>query len=544
MSFPNPSPWPPTNYGSSNLLRQSYFIQYVDVSGPTTLRSDSSMNGNLFVSQTIYPTGGINQTSTINNYTVVADSTTAARLFVTNNTTLYGNLYAYGNTISNGDVSMNSRLFVNGDVSMNSRLFVTSDVSMGGRLFVGNDVFLKGRLNVYEYTNTNIVYTDVTTSNYSLVIAEDLSLNGRLFTSKDATISGINVGVGGGGNNTNVAIGLNSLANNLASTATINGWLNIAIGPNALSTNVYGWSNVAIGQNALNLVNSPNDLNAQGSKNVAIGVNAGNVISSGYQNTVFGSGSLSSNTIGYMNTAIGAFCGNNNITGNYNTYLGYNANANSNAIAYGNSTAIGVGSTITASNQIVLGTAAEYVNIPSTTVSNGTSSGALVVGGGVGISGSLNIGGNVASGQPQTWYITGAGSNGTTGGGGVYGASNSTSGAYFSSVTIYGGAVSSQWNTATGTFTVPSAGLYNILLCVFSNSPNTSGRTMIFVASGTSLSSQYCSFDNSALGEQTWEWGITLYFSSGGTFYFKNDGNSMVLYYNPFHTTLTITKIY
>ena len=77
----NPSPWPPTNSGNSNVLRQTYFVNYIDVSGPTTLRSDSSMNGNVFVSQTIYPTGGINQTSTSPNVntTVVTDNTAQTR---------------------------------------------------------------------------------------------------------------------------------------------------------------------------------------------------------------------------------------------------------------------------------------------------------------------------------------------------------------------------------------------------------------------------------------------------------------------------------
>jgi len=150
---------------------------------------------------------------------------------VSNNTDISGTLTSYGTVttrsdiIANnrlyiqGDVSMNSRLFVNGDVSMNSRLFVSSEVSMNARLFVsndvsmngnlytlgrtilqgdlslnsrlfvGNDVIIAGRLNVFEYTNRNIVYTNVTTTEYTFIVAEDMSLNGRLNVNFDASLN-------------------------------------------------------------------------------------------------------------------------------------------------------------------------------------------------------------------------------------------------------------------------------------------------------------------------------------------------------------------
>jgi hypothetical protein len=75
------------------------------------------------------------------------------------------------------------------DITMNNRLFVAGDVSMNSRLFVGNDVIINGRLNVYEYTNTNLMYTNVTTTNYTLIIAEDISLNGRLNVNYDASLN-------------------------------------------------------------------------------------------------------------------------------------------------------------------------------------------------------------------------------------------------------------------------------------------------------------------------------------------------------------------
>jgi hypothetical protein len=60
---------------------------------------------------------------------------------------------------------------------------------MNSRLFVGNDVIINGRLNVYEYTNNNVIYTNVTTSHYTLISAEDMSLNGRLNLNYDTSMN-------------------------------------------------------------------------------------------------------------------------------------------------------------------------------------------------------------------------------------------------------------------------------------------------------------------------------------------------------------------
>ena len=232
------------------------------------------------------------------------------------------------------------------DVSGTARF--TSDVSINGNLVVG------GALTVQQLQNKNIINT--TTTNYQLIVSEDLSLNGRLFVSKDASINGISVGTGGGSSIYNVAIGYNALVNN---SLAVSGVSNIAIGYGALTTNVNAYQNIAIGQNSLNLANGSSGSN--GSQNVAIGVDTGKAITTGTQNAIFGSGSLNATTTGGFNTAIGAFCGTVNVSGSYNTYLGFGANAGANN--YSNSTAIGYNSAISASNQIVLGTASEKVYV-------------------------------------------------------------------------------------------------------------------------------------------------------------------------------------
>ena len=148
--------------------------------GRTINQGDVSMNSRLFVN------GDVSMNSRL---FVMSDVSMNARLFVSGDSSFNGNLYTLGSTINQGDVSMNSLLFISGDVSMNSNLFVKGDLSLNMRLFVGNDVVISGRLNVYEYTNNSVIYTNVTTSNYTLIIAEDLSLNGRLNLTYDASMN-------------------------------------------------------------------------------------------------------------------------------------------------------------------------------------------------------------------------------------------------------------------------------------------------------------------------------------------------------------------
>jgi hypothetical protein len=86
-------------------------------------------------------------------------------------------------------------------------------------------------------------------------------------------------------------------------------------------------------------------------------------------NTAFGHYALPNVTTGGTNTAIGANAGGINggiglTIGTNNTFLGADTNVAVSATAYNKSTAIGSGAIITASNQIVMGTATETVSIP------------------------------------------------------------------------------------------------------------------------------------------------------------------------------------
>jgi hypothetical protein len=86
-----------------------------------------------------------------------------------------------------------------------------------------------------------------------------------------------------------------------------------------------------------------------------------------------GDGALGDNTTGSNNTAVGTTAGVGSPalqTGTNNTYLGDSATAN--ADGYTNSTALGYGATITASNQIMLGNTSVTTVTTSASVGIGT----------------------------------------------------------------------------------------------------------------------------------------------------------------------------
>ena len=90
---------------------------------------------------------------------------------------------------------------------------------------------------------------------------------------------------------------------------------------------------------------------------LTVGRGPGNVAT----NSAYGYQTLLSNTTGANNTAIGYQAGDTNTTGSNNTFLGSGSDTTN---TWSNSTAIGANALITASNQIVLGTSMEMINVP------------------------------------------------------------------------------------------------------------------------------------------------------------------------------------
>ena len=145
----------------------------------------------------------------------------------------------------------------------------------------------------------------------------------------------------------NSAFGINTLRDNTNKWNTLvgayaglvnNGQSNTGIGANALLKNTSGNYNTALGTAAI-------CFNIDGSSNTAVGSNAM---------------ADPTNTTGSENTALGTQAGYTN-SGNKNTFLG--ANTESDLNTRSNSTAIGYGAQITASNQISIGTRSETMYI-------------------------------------------------------------------------------------------------------------------------------------------------------------------------------------
>ena len=144
----------------------------------------------------------------------------------------------------------------------------------------------------------------------------------------DLTVNELTVGRGGGGKNSNVAIGINALRVNHPDAA----------------------ENTAIGYAALISQNS-----SSARANTATGFQSLEYNLSGQENSAFGHNALKTNNASY-NTAIGSNALSSNTTGLNNTAIGYAADVSANNLS--NATAIGNGAIVAASNTIQLGNTA------------------------------------------------------------------------------------------------------------------------------------------------------------------------------------------
>ena len=198
----------------------------------------------------------------------------------------------------------------------------------------------------------------------------------------------------------NVGIGYQALGNDQT------GSNNTCIG-NSAGYDVFGGTgNTSLGYNALYGPTSPANA-ITGNGNLALGYQA------------FGYGS--NLTTGSYNTAVGPYSGYGINTGNYNTFLGYNAIATGD---YSNSTAIGTGAAVTASNQVIIGGTSGSAQVTAVGVG-----GAIALWNGsawsTGTSGQVLMSGG-ATGTYDFWGSGGGGATGPTGPSGSAGATGAT----------------------------------------------------------------------------------------------------------------------
>ena len=141
-------------------------------------------------------------------------------------------------------------------------------------------------------------------------------------------VQGHGIGLGGGSESTNLAIGRDALK------ANTTGASNIAIGTDALKANT-GYNSrrqTAIGYQALATTTASNN-------NTAIGLVAMKGLTSGIENTAVGSTVAFNTTTGNYITAVGTYAMLSNTTGSFSTAVGHNALTSNQTGSY--STAIG-----------------------------------------------------------------------------------------------------------------------------------------------------------------------------------------------------------
>ncbi|MFN0212864.1 MAG: T9SS type A sorting domain-containing protein [Saprospiraceae bacterium] len=144
----------------------------------------------------------------------------------------------------------------------------------------------------------------------------------------------------------NTSVGQEALRDNTGSS-------NTALGTFSLSKNTFASFNVAVGRSALTNNTSGNSLSA-------LGADALSSNTVGNSNTAQGKSALFGNTTGSANSALGANAG-DLAAGNTNcTFLGFDSD-NSSSTNFNNSTALGSGARINASNKIRFGNTAVTV---------------------------------------------------------------------------------------------------------------------------------------------------------------------------------------
>lgn len=339
------------------------------------------------------------------------------------------------------NLGVNGNFTITGNLAVNGAISATSIITTGANLTIissANDLQLSA---VGSVTATAPILVTTSTeatspSTGALIVGlyginnAGLGVAGAIYSGQDANINGVKIGAGGGSQPNNVAMGTNALSSN------ITGRYLTAIGAGALQI-AQANDNVGIGYSAGNAV-------TQGSQNTFLGNYAGAVIGNGQNNVGIGYQNNPGKGASSNNVGVGA----NQLTNIANSpsnlvYLGSNIQnttpvPGSNVIAIGanalgNSTGsnlviigYGAGSGLTsATNQVIIGgyagtsigsaayngyvtiadgagnlkaqwtgggilTQPGAMTVTNATVSADIYSGALVIAGGVGIQGTLN----------------------------------------------------------------------------------------------------------------------------------------------------------
>lgn len=294
----------------------------------------------------------------VGGYSMFSNTSGSANTAIGYNALLYDSS-AYGNTAIGGaslayNISGNYNTAAGVD-ALFSNTYGYSNVGMGiGALFsntVGSNLVAIG---------DSALYNDVASYGFINPGTNNTAIGSKTLYTNTTGLS-------------NVAVGYNALYSNNGSSNTAlgsyamysmqGGSSNIAIGSGAFNSAVSGNDNVVIGYYAIpygstgsqNIAVGSLSLtqNTSGGNNVMMGFRSGYNNNSGSSNTGIGGYALENIYSAFRNTAIGYSAGQKYTTGNYCTFVGSFADMNSSG--YSNSSVIGDGAVISASNMVRIG---------------------------------------------------------------------------------------------------------------------------------------------------------------------------------------------
>lgn len=368
----------------------------ISVNGVTFGLGNSHISSNIAIgSYSLY------NNTTGNNNLSIGNNSLQQNLGGTNNTSI-GN-----NALTTNLLGANNIAIGNNSLYNNTTGVGIIHIIDGGTNYI-NGTYDNVQLTKESGSSANTYPTATITVEYGVVVNVILVTSGSGFIDNSTILTAPSsiLGISGSGfkiginslisGSDNISIGYTSLYNNTigthniaigSSTLSLNttGNNNIGNGFNSLYSNTSGSNNISFGNSSLYKNTTGNSNYASGSNSLYNNINGSDNISfgnsslynnvSGSKNISIGTLSLSSNVGGVNNVALGYQAGYNSSTGitsgNCNTYIGYNSTSSVNNIT--NSTALGNGATITASNQMVFGNSSITVNLMNGSLLVGTS---------------------------------------------------------------------------------------------------------------------------------------------------------------------------
>jgi hypothetical protein len=317
---------------------------------------------------------------------IVADS--SFNNTISNETEFYNKVYFYdytpefhnGISIPFGDISIDGGLIalnssstidVSGNLNINNGGLIVQDSSANNT--ISNETEFYNKVYFYDYTpefhnglsipsgdilidgnNIEDLYVDI--SNNQTIQGEKKFVANRTYFSDTGFITmdssnnlfiTKNSGISQAGEN-NLIIGTNNASGSSGMTTAATN--NTGFGTETLQSLTSGRENQVYGYSSGSNITT-------GIQNILGGFFSGYYITTGEKNVAWGSNCFDALTTGNNNTAIGNEAGGQAKTSNRCTFLGWNTSQDVSGNTYADSTAVGAGAKITASNQVVLGTA-------------------------------------------------------------------------------------------------------------------------------------------------------------------------------------------